>query len=63
LTEINNHDIFFVFGLLLILKEQTVKQTDWHSRIKLYLVEAASIASLALILAWLLWEEFKHLFR
>jgi len=33
------------------------------SLIKIILVEIASIASLCLILSWLLWKEYEHLFR
>jgi hypothetical protein len=31
---------------------------DWFSRIKVFLFEVASIVSLCLLLAWLLWQEY-----
>lgn len=35
---------------------------EWFSRIKINLVELASTVSLFLILVWLVWKEYVHLF-
>jgi hypothetical protein len=35
---------------------------EWFSRLKIILVELASTVSLCLVLAWLVWKEYEHLF-
>jgi hypothetical protein len=37
--------------------------SSFLSRIKLIIVELASIVSLLLVLTWLVWKEFQHLFQ
>jgi len=43
--------------------KQPVKRSDWATKTKLILVEVSSVLSIAMLLAWLLWEEFRYLFR
>jgi hypothetical protein len=42
--------------------EQTVKQPDWATKAKLFMIELASVLSLFILLVWWLWTELKHLF-
>ena len=37
--------------------------SEWFSRLKVLIVEIASVASLCLLVGWLLWQEYLHLFR
>jgi uncharacterized membrane protein YoaK (UPF0700 family) len=54
--------LFFVLGVI-AKGESVLNRLDWSTKIKLVMVELCSVLSVAMLLAWLLWEEYKHLFR
>ncbi len=40
-----------------------MNQPDWHVKVELFLLRLAQIISLALILSFVLWTEYRHLFQ